>query len=153
LLKTGRVGRKVSDRFTVPLCRLHHHELHRRGNDRLWWQQKGVDPLQIAKALWEQTHASPLKEFDSGHPIDVSVLPSTPLNYENEPIAVPEVWMTSPRQIVANRRNARLSTGPVTDEGKQRTRCNALRHGLTAETVIKSLEDTEDYAPAFPKWL
>ena len=53
--------------------------------------------------------------------------------------------MTSLRQIEANRRNARKSTGPVTEEGKQRSRCNAVRHGLTAETVIAALEDTEDY--------
>jgi hypothetical protein len=54
--------------------------------------------------------------------------------------------MTSFRQIEANRRNARLSTGPVTEEGKQKSRQNALRHGLTAETVIDALEDAEDYA-------
>jgi len=54
--------------------------------------------------------------------------------------------MSSLRQIEANRRNARLSTGPVTDEGKRRSRQNAVRHGLTAETVITSLEDAEDYA-------
>src|ERR1700694_1783168 len=53
--------------------------------------------------------------------------------------------MTSFRQIDANRRNARKSTGPTTEEGKQRSRCNAVRHGLTAETVIGALEDAEDY--------
>jgi hypothetical protein len=53
--------------------------------------------------------------------------------------------MTSFRQIEANRRNARRSTGPVTEEGKQRSHCNAVRHGLTAETVISALEDAEDY--------
>src|SRR5438477_3706870 len=53
--------------------------------------------------------------------------------------------MTSLRQLEANRRNARKSTGPITPEGKQRSRCNAVRHGLTAETVIGALEDAEDY--------
>jgi hypothetical protein len=54
--------------------------------------------------------------------------------------------MTSFRQTDANRRNAQFSTGPVTEDGKRRSRQNALRHGLTAETVIDALEDAEDYA-------
>jgi hypothetical protein len=53
--------------------------------------------------------------------------------------------MTSFRQIEANRRNALKSTGPRTDNGKERSRRNAVRHGLTAETVIGALEDAEDY--------
>ena len=54
--------------------------------------------------------------------------------------------MTSFRQIQANRRNAQHSTGPLTEEGKGTSRQNAVRHGLTAETVIDALEDAEDYA-------
>jgi len=54
--------------------------------------------------------------------------------------------MTSFRQIEANRRNAQLSSGPVSEEGKKTSRQNAVRHGLTAETVIDVLEDAEDYA-------
>jgi hypothetical protein len=53
--------------------------------------------------------------------------------------------MTSWRQFQANRRNAPQSTGPKTDAGKEVSRRNAVRHGLTAETVIGSLEDAEDY--------
>jgi hypothetical protein len=51
------MGRRVSDRFTVPICRLHHRELHRRGNERAWWQRQGIDPLAIAATLWAKTHA------------------------------------------------------------------------------------------------
>jgi hypothetical protein len=53
--------------------------------------------------------------------------------------------MTSFRQFEANRRNALKSTGPRTEEGERRSRGNAVRHGLTAETVIASLEEAEDH--------
>ena len=53
--------------------------------------------------------------------------------------------MSSFRQIEANRRNAQFSTGPVTEEGKRRSCQNAVRHGLTAETVICAIEDADDY--------
>ena len=53
--------------------------------------------------------------------------------------------MTSLRQIAANQRNAVRSTGPNTEEGKRRSRGNAVRHGLCAETVIEIVEDVEDY--------
>ena len=53
--------------------------------------------------------------------------------------------MTSLRQIEANRRNSQNSTGPRTEAGKQRSRRNAMRHGLCAETVIECFEDIEDY--------
>jgi hypothetical protein len=53
--------------------------------------------------------------------------------------------MTSLRQIESNRRNAQRSTGPKTQSGKQHSCQNAVRHGLTAETVIGPLEDPADY--------
>jgi hypothetical protein len=53
--------------------------------------------------------------------------------------------MTSVKQLEANRRNSLKSTGPKTEAGKQASRRNAVRHGLTAETVIGALEDAEDY--------
>jgi len=53
--------------------------------------------------------------------------------------------MSSLKQIEANRLNALKSTGPRTGEGKRHSRCNAVRHVLTAETVIANLEDWEDY--------
>jgi len=51
------MGRKSSDKFTVPICRLHHRELHRRGDERAWWGTQAIDPLPIAAALWARTHA------------------------------------------------------------------------------------------------
>src|ERR1700739_3662899 len=46
------LGRKVSDEFTVPLCRAHHHELHRQGNERAWWANLKIEPLRVAHDLW-----------------------------------------------------------------------------------------------------
>jgi ERF superfamily len=51
------LGRKASDKFAVPICRLHHRELHRRGNERAWWQNQGIDPLVVAASLWTRAHA------------------------------------------------------------------------------------------------
>ena len=46
---------KVSDEFTVPLCATHHHHIHTTGKEREWWQERNIDPLKIAKALWQQS--------------------------------------------------------------------------------------------------
>jgi hypothetical protein len=50
------LGRKVSDEFTVPVCRLHHRELHRQGDEAAWWNGLKIDPAPIAFALWQSTH-------------------------------------------------------------------------------------------------
>ena len=50
------LGRKASDEFTVPLCRGHHREVHRCGQEAAWWAKVGVDPLGVANALWRETH-------------------------------------------------------------------------------------------------
>jgi hypothetical protein len=51
------LGRKVSDQFTVPLCRTHHQDLHRNGNEKAWWANMQIAPLPIARELWQ---ASPI---------------------------------------------------------------------------------------------
>jgi hypothetical protein len=53
------MGRKVSDEFTVPLCRGHHREVHRCGDEAAWWGRAGVDPTVAARALWLETHPLP----------------------------------------------------------------------------------------------
>ena len=50
------LGRKVSDEFTVPLCRGHHREVHRCDDEAEWWKNSGVDPVTTASALWAKTH-------------------------------------------------------------------------------------------------
>jgi hypothetical protein len=49
------LGRKVSDEFAVPLCRIHHRLVHRVGNEAAWWQEAGIDALKAARTLWNHT--------------------------------------------------------------------------------------------------
>jgi ERF superfamily len=51
------LGRRVSDEFTVPICRLHHRELHRSGDEAAWWRSLNIDPLPVALKLWKQTRS------------------------------------------------------------------------------------------------
>jgi ERF superfamily len=53
------LGRKVSDEFTVPLCRGHHREVHRCGDEAAWWAKIGIEPTAAARALWLETHPLP----------------------------------------------------------------------------------------------
>ena len=67
------LGLKVSDEFTVPLCRGHHRQLHQAGNEVTWWGNFNLKPLEVAKALWGQTHS---KSADAADVPDVSAQPS-----------------------------------------------------------------------------
>ena len=95
------MGRKVSDKFAVPICRLHHRELHRRGNEHAWWQSQGIDPLPIAASLWDRTHAVASPAAEGAGDIDrptkvngryVADGPGAPVrqNDETKPIRGPE---------------------------------------------------------------
>jgi hypothetical protein len=53
------LGRKVSDEFTVPLCRGHHREVHHCGDEAAWWTKTGIDPAAAARVLWLKTHPLP----------------------------------------------------------------------------------------------
>src|SRR5207248_1219333 len=57
--QTRAMGRRVSDEFTVPLCRVHHRELHRAGDEGAWWRRLNIDPLPVALKLWQQTRSDP----------------------------------------------------------------------------------------------
>ena len=51
------LGHRVSDEFTVPVCRVHHRELHRSGDEAAWWQKLNIDPLPVALRLWQHTRS------------------------------------------------------------------------------------------------
>jgi hypothetical protein len=51
------LGRKVSDEYTVPLCRAHHREVHRAAKEIAWWQSLGIAPLAVADALWQKSQS------------------------------------------------------------------------------------------------
>jgi hypothetical protein len=65
------LGRKVSDEFTVPLCRGHHREVHHYGDEAAWWQKARIDPTISARELWLQTHPLPrqdaIEHTSTGH--------------------------------------------------------------------------------------
>jgi hypothetical protein len=63
--QTRTLGRKVSDEFTVPLCRGHHRELHRYGDEAKWWRKAAIEPLAAARALWLETHPALAAQTDN----------------------------------------------------------------------------------------
>jgi hypothetical protein len=61
-VQSKALGRKVSDEFTVPLCRGHHRELHRCGDEAAWWRNAHIDPIVAARSLWLESHPLPVGE-------------------------------------------------------------------------------------------
>ena len=72
------LGRKASDEFTVPLCRMHHREVHRAGDERAWWKAAGIDPLKVAHKLWEEARVN-----------EGRVAPNPPSNLDDQKQTVP----------------------------------------------------------------
>jgi ERF superfamily len=79
------LGRKVSDEFTVPLCRGHHREVHHCGDEAAWWNKAGLDPTVTARALWLKSHPLLLVDNDADHGDD---RPNRPRrrSYKSNPI-------------------------------------------------------------------
>jgi hypothetical protein len=80
------LSRKVSDEFVVPLCRGHHRAVHRSRDERAWWRQAGIDPIKVARRLWQETHG--LSQRRSRRPalppLHVAAAPSDPLPKNEE---------------------------------------------------------------------
>jgi hypothetical protein len=66
IAQSRALGSKVSDEFTVPLCRGHHRALHHFGDEAAWWRNVGLDPTVTARALWLQTHPFPAATGEVG---------------------------------------------------------------------------------------
>ena len=88
----------MSDEFIVPLCRGHHREVHRSGDETSWWSKAGIDPIGAARTLWTETHPlRPVAKARNPHqatasraatsdPTSVPRLPNRPRNRKTKPI-------------------------------------------------------------------
>jgi hypothetical protein len=94
------LGSKVSDEFTVPLCRGHHREAHRCGDEAAWWKNAGVDPTITARGLWLETHPLPTRTDGMGIFSATSIAPTK-------------------RNRSLNKRGRNYKTKPITPAGPQ----------------------------------
>lgn len=83
------LGRKVSDEFTVPLCRSHHQELHRHGNERAWWANMQIAPLPIAKEFWAASPIRGISDEDASTGVFTTAHP--PASSHTHPVACSSV--------------------------------------------------------------
>jgi len=79
------LGRKASDEFTVPLCRMHHREVHRAGDERAWWKAAGIDPLKVAGKLWKEARVN-----------EGRLTPNPPSNLDDQKQTVPSPEPSNP---------------------------------------------------------
>ena len=83
------LGLKVSDEFTVPLCATHHHHIHGTMREREWWQERNVDPLTIARALWQESQSDAGRSAHTANPQAPVPTPASAVSLEmpksNEP--------------------------------------------------------------------
>jgi ERF superfamily len=87
--QTRGLGLKVSDEFTVPLCRGHHRELHRAGNEPNWWKARAINPMDAAHRLWMETRSpgvSTNSSVASSRAVPLAEAWSTSQNDETKPI-------------------------------------------------------------------
>jgi ERF superfamily protein len=78
------LGRKVSDEFTVPLCRSHHRALHRSGSEYLWWENVGIDPLNAARKLWKKTRRVSVSKI-AGRGLHEHIVPADTAEHARPP--------------------------------------------------------------------
>jgi hypothetical protein len=91
------LARKVSDEFTVPLCRGHHREIHRCGDEATWWKRIKIDPIVAARTLWLRTH--PSARTDAEPDVDrLTPVTDSAASSRNLPSHVTENELTSPHQ-------------------------------------------------------
>src|SRR6202045_1677411 len=92
------LGRKVSDEFTVPLCRDHHHELHRHGNEMAWWANLQIAPIEVAIELWAATllQADPASHGGTAVAMRQPSLKPNPANDAESTLSGNTVGRTSP---------------------------------------------------------
>jgi hypothetical protein len=101
------LGRKVSDEFIVPLCRGHHREAHRSGDEAAWWSKAGIDPIDAARTLWLQTHPLPTASDKAG------------LEGATSLAAVGTDQRNGKRDRPIGKRGPKYKTKPITADGPQ----------------------------------
>ena len=123
------LGRRVSDEFTVPVCRIHHRELHRSGDEAAWWRSLNIDPLPVALKLWQQTRSdNELAPMPQAHAVNAP-----------EPLAHDQAPMSRVARVDPERA---LSKNPdeVTNRDEGATKSQPGTQGRALEQPSESLD-------------